>query len=610
MAWKGGAIYVPMRHPETQNFDVDAVGRWVQDHWSVLEIVFQNAAYDMGWAWAEWGLEPPERIQDVMAAAYIIDETQMEYNLDAICRRLDIPGKDDALLIDAAAAYFGAKTNREVKENLYRLPARYVGPYGEGDAVSTLEAFELIYPMMEKDDLLRAYQLEIDIMPLVLEMRKRGIPIDVDFALQAQKELFRQREEILGDLSRRLSIGRQVTISDLSSEKFLEKIFTAEQVSFPRTPASKTRPQGTASFKTEWMVQREHWLPQGVSKVLQIQDAAKKFIGDYILGYSHMGRLHAEPHQFKDDRGGTRTTRFAYSNPPLQQMTSPDKHPAIGKIIRDIFLPEDGELWGALDYSQQEPCLTVHFASLCGVAGAEVAVDYYNNDPKPDYHTMVAKLTGMPRPKAKIINLGLAYGMGIWKLAASLGVSYDEAKVIMEKYHDSVPFIRRLMEFSSNLVDKRGYIRLLDGARVRFNRWEPRWRDREAEYEWVKRGHDEGLVAPCLLDEARRRVADPDHPWNGRIKRAFTHKSMNALIQGSAARQTKMAMRECWRQKIIPLLQMHDELDFSFGSQDQARKAKSIMINVVKLRVPVRVDDEFGKRWGSAKKSWEEALAA
>ena len=607
MAWKGGRIYVPVAHPDTKNFDHATVGRWLKDHLAndSIEFIFQNAGYDLGWIDAEWGIAPPAKMQDTMVQAYMLAEDRFTYNLDDLCKWQGLPGKDETLLRDAAATYCGAKTEKEIKESIHRLPARFAGPYGEQDAESTLNLNERLTPQLIADSLMEAYQLEIDLIPLGIEMRKRGVRVDVDYAVQAQTRLLKQRDELLKELSRRLTIGRACTIGDISSEKFLERVFTAEKVPFPRTPPSSTRPNGTASFKTEWMEHSEHWLPKGVCKALQLQDAGKKFIGDYILGYAHFGRVHAEINFTK-----TKTTRLSYNDPPLQQMTSPDKHPDIGKVIRDIFLPEEDTVWGALDYSQQEPRLTVHFASLCKISGADVAVDYFHNAPKPDYHTMVSKLTGLPRPQAKIINLGLAYGMGKWKLAASLGVTIEKATEILNQYHEAVPFNRGLTEYCSRLADKRGYIRMLDGARGRFNLWEPRWHEREKEKDWLRAGGDIKRLEACSEEEAKRRIQDPSHPWGGRIKRAYAHKAMNKLVQGSAARQTKLAMRECWRENIIPLLQMHDELDFPFDSKKVAERAKEIMTNVVPLRVPVRVDDEYGLRWGSAKKTWDEVKNA
>ena len=114
-------------------------------------------------------------------------------------------------------------------------------------------------------------------------------------------------------------------------------------------------------------------------------------------------------------------------------------------------------------------------------------------------------------------------------------------------------------------------------------------------------------MGPCSREEAERRVADPNHPWYRRwIRRAETHKAMNALIQGSAARHTKLWMRACWREGIVPLLQMHDALDCSVASPELAERVAQLGREAVTLEVPMQVDLKFGRSWGDAKHSWEE----
>ena len=85
---------------------------------------------------------------------------------------------------------------------------------------------------------------------------------------------------------------------------------------------------------------------------------------------------------------------------------------------------------------------------------------------------------------------------------------------------------------------------------------------------------------------------------------------MNALIQGSAARHTKLWMRACWREGIVPLLQMHDALDCSVASPEQAERVAQLGREAVTLEVPMRVDLKFGRTWGDAKHTWEELTGA
>jgi len=597
MASAKGSVYVPLFHEDSSNFDKEQVERWLNAHLqSKEEIVFQNASYDLGWLTTDFNIKTPERFHDTMAMAYMVDEQRLSYSLDNLCKWQNIGGKDETKLRDAARAF-----GFDPKAQLWKLPARYVGEYAEQDAVSTLELYRKFLPQLIGQNVLEAYQLETDLIPMVMAMRRRGVRINTTKASEARRELLSKRDEALAELGRKLQIGRAVFIDDVKSKKFLSKVFRNENIQIPSTD------KGNDSFESDWMEKMDHWLPQLCARAQKMQDAGEKFIQGYLIDYAHKGRIHAEVHQFRNDRGGTKTSRFAYSDPPLQQM--PSRNPEIADKIRGVFEPENGEVWGALDYSQQEYRLIVHFASLCGVAGAEKPVSMYRDNPKTDFHTMVAELTGLPRRKAKDVNFAKAFGAGVPKFALMTGMSLEEAKEVMKQYDDEAPFVKRLSEFVQTTASRRGYIRLIDGARVHFDRWEPRW------WDYKKAQGLNVQVAACDRDEALKRVEDPDHPWTGALRRAFTHKAMNWLIQGSAARQTKLSMRECWRSGLTPLLQMHDELDFSFSDESQAKRAVECMRDTVKLEVPVVVDAEFGPSWGKAKASgdyratWDEAMS-
>jgi DNA polymerase I-like protein with 3'-5' exonuclease and polymerase domains len=102
--------------------------------------------------------------------------------------------------------------------------------------------------------------------------------------------------------------------------------------------------------------------------------------------------------------------------------------------------------------------------------------------------------------------------------------------------------------------------------------------------------------------EAERRTHDPEHPWYRRkLWRAEGYKALNYLIQSAAAIQTKEWMRTCFREGIVPLLQMHDALELSVASPEVAKRAARIGEEIVKLEVPMRVDVNYGRNWGDAK---------
>jgi DNA polymerase I-like protein with 3'-5' exonuclease and polymerase domains len=606
----GVAGYLPIQHPDTECFDRDAVGRWLGDLVkSRTPLLFQNAPYDLGWMHADLGVTVPAEypIEDALAAAFMIDENEYEYNLEAICKRLGMPGKDETLLREAAAAYLRPAaaprswklTQKELKSNMWRMPGRYVGPYATTDAVRTLEAFTRLRPSLAEQGLTDAYRLEMDLVPTIRAMRSRGIKINEDKAEQHRTDFRAKRDVALAEITRRLPPGRgSVGMEQLRTNKWLEPTFGEEGIrDIGRTEPSRQHPDGMASFKQDWMEKHPHWLPKLVARALQCDAMAERFIGTFILDFTHRGRIHAEIHQYKSDDGGTVSYRFSYSNPPLQQAPSPDMDAEFGLPFREVF--EADGIWGANDYSQQEYRLTAHFAALLKVRGGEEAARKFHEDPKLDFHQMVADLTGLPRSKAKIQNFALLYGQGLAATAAKLGLTEEEAKELRELVSNKAPFGPALDEFLKQRAQKRGYLKLLDGARVRFDEWEAGWVSRER---YLQGQAEKRPMAPCSLEEARARRADPNHPWSGsNLRRAGVRKALNRLIQGSAARQTKLAMRECARERLIPVLQMHDELDHDEDSEAKILRVAEIMRNVVPLRVPMKVDTGTGVSWAAAK---------
>jgi len=276
------------------------------------------------------------------------------------------------------------------------------------------------------------------------------------------------------------------------------------------------------------------------------------------------------------------------NNPNLQQI--PARDPQLGPMIRSLFLPEEGEKWASLDFSQQEPRILVHYAHAYGksqgyeMKGVKEFVEGYTNDPDMDFHTMVADMAQIPRKQAKTINLGMMYGMGVNKLSDQLDIPVDEAKTLIQKYHDRVPFVKLLMNGVMNKLNDRtssGSIRSILGRKCRFDLWEP----------------DTFAMNKALP----YKEAVNEYGPTTRLKRAYTYKALNRLIQASAADMTKQAMVNIYSEGIIPLIQIHDEIAISFTSNEQTKRVANIMEEAVKLNVPSKVDVEIGPSWGESK---------
>ena len=382
--------------------------------------------------------------------------------------------------------------------------------------------------------------------------------------------MVKEEERYLSSIKKETGIDVQIWAA-----RSIEKIFKKKDLDYPVT--AKT---GAPSFTKNFLQNHPNSIVQQIAHAREINKSHTTFI-DTILKHSHKGRIHAEINQIRSDQGGTVTGRFSYNNPNLQQI--PARNKELGPRIRSLFIPEEGCTWGCFDYSQQEPRLVTHYASMdknsqniTAEGLQDVLEAYLEHD--ADFHKIVADMANIPRSQAKTINLGLFYGMGKNKLQAELGLDKTDAEELFQKYHGRVPFVKQLTYSVMERAQDSGRIRTLLGRRCRFNLWEPR----------------QFGVHKALPKEEAEREHGP-----GMIKRAYTYKALNKLIQGSAADMTKKSMVDLYKEGIIPHIQVHDELDISVDGN--ADKIKNIMESAVELEVPNKVDYESGPNWGTIK---------
>ena len=463
--------------------------------------------------------------------------------------------KNEAELNEAAQS-FGVNA----KSEMWKLPAHFVGAYAEQDASLTLKLWKRFHTEMAKEDINDIFTLETNVLQVVLAMRKQGVRVDLEKAEVLKDRLEKQEQEVLA------SVGGQDI--DIWAAQSIAKAFDEVGLKYPRTQKIDA-----PSFTKNFLSNHPHKIVQAIAKAREINKAHTTFI-DTILKHSHKGRIHAEINQLRNAGGGTVTGRFSYQTPNLQQI--PARNKDLGPKIRSLFIPEEGHTWGCFDYSQQEPRLVVHYASLYKLPSVYDVIDAYQNDSNSDFHQTVADMAEIPRSQAKTINLGLFYGMGKAKLQAELGVTKEKAAELFNTYHSRVPFVKQLMEKASNRAQDRGQIRTLLGRLCRFHLWEP---------------NSFGMHKAMTHEDALR-----EHGPG--IKRAYTYKALNKLIQGSAADMTKKAMLELYKEGIIPHIQIHDQLDISVRDESHAKKIIDVMENAVTLEVPNKVDYEHGDNWG------------
>jgi len=559
--WKG---YFPIAHQGGGNLDERIVNRWMK---KVLELpcdkIMHNAAYDLGWLRAS-GFTVNGNIYDTMIAAPLIDENRYSYALNSLGFDYLKEVKSEQGLKDAASD-FGVHAKKE----LWKLPAMYVGDYAEQDAALTLKLWHHLKALIKKEEVESIFNLEIGLLPVLIDLTYQGIRFD------------RPKCEQLIDEFKRKELEHIKQIKSLSGEKVdiwaaasIAKAFDKLNLAYPKTGT------GLPSFTKTFLDSHEHPVAKLIVEAREFNKTHGTFLEPYLRHSAKDGRIHPHINQMRSEDGGTVTGRLSMNNPNLQQV--PARHEIIGPLVRSLFLPEEGQLWAANDFSSQEPRLLVHYATLLDLPGAERMADAYRNDPNTDFHQMVADMAGIKRKAAKTIGLGLMYGMGKQKLADSLDLPLDEAAELIGTFHSKVPFLRGTIDAVMRRIEhpaSGGSIRTLLGRKCRFPLWEP-----------VEYGINKALPREQAVVE-----------YGPRIKRAMTYKGLNRLIQGSAADQTKAGMLALHKAGFRILLQVHDEVAVSVQDKDAALEAARIMKEAVSLEVPSKVDTELGPSWGEAR---------
>jgi len=558
--WSG---YYPIAHEGGGNMDKRIVLEWFKKVCATDAVkIFHNAMYDVCWIRA-YGIPINGHIIDTMVMASLIDENRLWYTLNSISFDYLREVKDEKALKEAAESW-----GIDPKKELYKLPAMYVGNYAEKDAELTLELFKVLSREITKQNLTNIFDLETQLFPCLIDMKFKGVRVDIERAHKLKQQLNKQEEELLLTVKKETGIDVQIWAA-----RSIAKVF--DKLSLTYATTEKT---GSPSFTKNFLSTHSNPVVKSIAKAREINKAHTTFI-DTILKHQYRGRIHADINPIRSDQGGTVTGRFSYSNPNLQQI--PARNKDLGPMIRSLFIPEENHKWGCFDYSQQEPRLVVHYAATTEPIRFDTSVSSIVNkfkDDTVDFHQTVADMANISRTQAKTINLGLFYGMGKAKLQAELGLNTkEEAEELFNTYHTNVPFVRDLMTYTSKTAQTSGSIGTLLGRRCRFNKWEP---------------NQFGMHKPMDFEEADRTYG------RNRIRRAFTYKALNKLIQGSAADMTKKAMVDLYNEGIIPHIQIHDELDISVESDDAAKKIIDIMENAVTLEVPNKVDYESGKTWG------------
>tara|TARA_R110000824_G_scaffold81119_3_gene203687 strand:- start:1103 stop:2992 length:1890 start_codon:yes stop_codon:yes gene_type:complete len=565
------SCYLPVAHEGGGNIDKKQANKWLKKVFECpADKIFHNAQYDVGWI-RRMGFEIKGRIIDTMVVASLLDENKFSYALNSVAFEYLGIAKSENLLREAAAEF-----GLDPKAEMWKMPAMFVGPYAEKDAEITLKLWNYLKVEVEKESLGAIVKLELDLLPCLVDMTWRGVRVDMDKTERTRNAILKREKAVKAEIKR--IVGYDVEIWAAQS---VAKAFDQLSISYPKTE------KGAPSFRKQFLAEHREKLPKLIVEARNLNKTSGTFINS-ILKFCHAdGRIHSHINQIRGNNGGTVSGRFSMNNPNLQQI--PARDPEIGPMIRSLFLPEEGDQWAAIDYSQQEPRILVHYAHVYGeskgiaLRGVEEFVNGYRTDPDMDFHSMVAEMADIPRKQAKTINLGMMYGMGVAKLADQLDIEAEEAKSLVAQYHDRVPFVKGLMQGVMRHLeskDSKGAIRSLEGRRCRFDKWESK---------------TFGMTKALPYSEAVQEYGP------NMLKRAYTYKALNRLIQASAADMTKKAMIDLYHMGHLPMLQVHDELCMSVKSREEAESIAKVMEDAVPLEIPSKCDVEVGPSWGEAK---------
>lgn len=564
----GDAFYLPVAHHGGDNCNGDVWG-YLRDQAKDFNgtLVGANINYDLDWLEQNRVALLGKRVMDVQVADPLIDELQLNYNLNTLCERYGLPGKDEKVLREAATAY-----RVDPKKELWKLPARFVGRYAEIDATRPLQVLRRQEAIIEKEGLSQIWELEQKVTPILVKMRRRGVRIDVAHLEAVERMALMREAQHLAEVKRQT--GVEIPVGDVWKNEVLAHALKAVGITTPVTPKTKK-----ASIDKDFLakfagktgkeiLRAREWNKLRTTFVAQVKRA---LIGD---------RVHCTFNQLKsnDDEGGGRGVRYGrFSSSDFNIQQQPVRHDEFGEMWRQVFIADEGAQWACSDWSQQEPRIGVHYAEKLGLPGAQEFADEYRRNPSLDIHQKLADLSSIERKIVKNFVNGRLYGMGDAKLCRSIGkptmvvekrirgelqeveVPGPEGQAIIDQFNHFAPWIAGLTREAARAAEKNGCV-------------------------WTI------LRRCCHFPRAR----------DGSFM--FVHKAFNRVGQGSAADQMKATLVAADAEAIPVQMAVHDEFDFSFTDIKQAKRLKELQMTVVKFTVPMKVDLEVGPSWGKLEK--------
>ncbi len=273
VAVEGWSAYYPIAHEGGGNMDKKLVLNWLQDLFKQdSTFIFHNAMYDVCWL-RSTGLTLPKNIRDTMIAASLVDENRLSYRLDTLAKEYAGIGKDEAVLQSAAKEY-----GINPKKDLWKLPSMFVGQYAERDAESTLKLWHEMKVEINKQDLIDIFDMETKLFPCLVDMRFKGVRVDLEKAEKIKKKLIQEEKKLLFKIKELTNVD-----VELWAAASIAKAFDVLEL-----PYDKTEKTGAPSFTRNFLANHPHELAQSIANAREINKAHTTFI-DTITKHSHDG---------------------------------------------------------------------------------------------------------------------------------------------------------------------------------------------------------------------------------------------------------------------------------------------------------------------------------
>jgi DNA polymerase I len=550
----GEAFYIPCGHkgndaplqlkkelileqlrPVLENQNIKKIGQNIKYDWLVLNrhgIFLEGVSFD------------------TMVASYLINPSKRAHNLDQIA--LDF--------LDHKTISYEEVTGKG-KNNIRfdKVPLDKALPYACEDADITLMAADVLKPRLEEIGVMELFEkVELPLIPVLMRMEKKGIFVDIQ-RLKTLSESFgfqlQQLEQEIYSLA-----GEKFNIN--SSQQLCQILF--EKLNLPVQKKTKKRSGYSTDVSVLTLLSSTHQLPAHILRHRTL-NKLKTTYADALIDLVHpeTGRLHTSYNQTV-----TSTGRLSSSDPNLQNIPIRTEE---GREIRSAFIPQAGWLLLAADYSQIELRILAHYSNDA------ILIDAFHKD--EDIHTRTASeifnvfpemMDSELRRQAKIINFGIIYGMGSFRLSNELGISQKMAKTYISNYFSRYRGVKAFID------------QTIENAR-------------------------ETSKTSTLL--GRIRLLPEINSTNNIIRQAAERTAINTPIQGTAADLIKVAMINVDKAllekglRTAMLLTVHDELVFEVPPEEiheAAQIVKDIMENVWNLKVPLKVNLQSGKNWAEA----------